>query len=309
MISATSPSMCQPAEKFGCPVRRLRNPGLAGSVPLAVALASALASGAPAARADDAVTLPAPAAPAASPAMDPAPDQDAWQFGVIVPLWAPQINGNTTIHGVRRDLDISFNELKDHLDASFALGLEARKGKFGVFGDVGYMRFSGDVKSASGAKANAGLKFVLADAGVSYQLVQTESAEHPFLLAGTLGLRYWYTGATLEIKDAGGNVLLNGSNYQNLEDPMIGLRGSQYFTKKFHLDFAGDIGGFGLSDKNMAKLDWSATGVLAYDFFKWFSLSAGYKAVGLDASQGSGTNKNGVDLIFNGVLVAAKFTF
>jgi hypothetical protein len=233
--------------------------------------------------------------------------EEPWQFGVTVPLWAPQIDGNATIKGVQRDVNISFDQLKDHLDASFALGLEARKGKFGIFGDAGYMKFSGDAKSAGGAKADFGLKFVLADAGVSYLLVKTES-EHPFLLEGTLGLRYWYTDTSLVIKDSGGNVLLNGSNYRNLEDPMIGLRGSQFFTSKFHLDFAGDIGGFGISD-SQATLDWSATGMVTYDFVKWFSLSAGYKAVGLDASKGSGANKNGVNLIFNGALIAAKFKF
>ncbi len=266
------------------------------------------------AQADDAVATPAStptAAPAASPALPAATtaDEDSWQFGATVPLWAPQINGNSTIHGVQRDVDINYDTLKDHLDASFALALSAQKGKFGVFGDVGYMRFSGDIKDKAGAKADFGLKFVIADAGVSYLLVKTESEDHPFLLAGTLGLRYWYTGATLKIKDALGNKILNGSNYQNLEDPMVGLRGSQYFTKKFHLDFGGDIGGFGIAGNNMAELDWSATGMLTYDFFKWFSLSGGYKAIGLDASKGSGAHKDGVNLIFHGALIALTFKF
>ncbi|HXI71370.1 MAG TPA: hypothetical protein VNN22_13520 [Verrucomicrobiae bacterium] len=279
---------------------------------LATALIGALASVITTARADDTGTTPASiptAAEVASPTMAPTDtmDEEPWQFGVIVPLWAPQINGNATIRGVQRDVDISFDQLKDHLDASFALGLQAQKGKFGIFGDVGYMKFSGDVKARTGAKANFGLEFVLADAGISYVLVKTIS-DCPFTLQGTLGLRYWYTRTTLLIKDSGGNVLLNGSNYQNLEDPVIGLRASQYFTKKFHLDLAGDIGGFGMSD-SQATLDWSATGMATYDFVKWFSLSAGYKAVGLDASKGSGEHKNGVNVIFNGALIAATFKF
>ena len=51
-------------------------------------------------------------------------------------------------------------------------------------------------------KANFGLKFVLADAGVSYQLVKA-GEEHPFLLAGTLGLRYWYTDTLPRDQGAG----------------------------------------------------------------------------------------------------------
>jgi hypothetical protein len=281
---------------------------------LASALVGALASVSTAARADDTVATPAPAptaAPTASPAMDSAAatDKEPWQFGVTVPLWAPQINGNATIHGVQRDVDISYETLRDHLDTALALAVQAQKGKFGIFGDVGYMRFSGDVTDSRGAKADFGLKFVLADAGVSYQLLKTESEDHPFLLAGTLGLRYWYTGTTLEIKDSHGTKLLNGSNYQNLEDPMFGLRGSQFFTKKFHLDFGGDVGGFGMAGNNMAELDWSATGLLTYDFCKWFSVSGGYKAIGLDASKGSGKHKDGVNVIFHGALVAATLTF
>jgi hypothetical protein len=49
--------------------------------------------------------------------------------------------------------------------------------------------------------------------------------------------------------------------------------------------------------------------VATYDFTKWFSLSDGYQAVALDESQGSGASRNGVNLIFNGALIAAKFTF
>ena len=48
---------------------------------------------------------------------------------------------------------------------------------------------------------------------------------------------------------------------------------------------------------------------MSYDFAKWFSLSAGYEALALNTTKGSGSGKNGVDLIFNGVLIFAKFTF
>ena len=257
-----------------------------------------------------ATTIPtATTTPVTVPALTPAntADPDAWQFGVTVPLWAPQINGNSTTKGVQKNVDISFDQLKDHLDASFSLAVDAHKGKFGIYGDVGYMKFSANPAAANGDKADLGLKFLVADAGVSYLLVKTES-EHPFLLEGTLGVRYWYVDLDLTVKDSLGNVLLEGSDTRDLLDPMVGLRGSQYFTKKLHLDFAGDIGGFGFSD-NQAELDWSATGVVTYDFAKWFSLSAGYKALAVDASKGSGASKNGLDLVFHGALIAANFKF
>ena len=73
----------------------------------------------------------------------PAPDESPWRFGVTVPLWAPQINGNVTIKGHQQNVDVSFDQLKDHLDAAFSLALEARTEKFGFYADVGYMKFSG----------------------------------------------------------------------------------------------------------------------------------------------------------------------
>lgn len=182
-----------------------------------------------------------------------AQDANPWQFGVTVPLWAAGIDGNVTVQGHQQDVNINFDQLKDHLDASFALGLEARKGKFGIYGDMGYMKFSAD-GTVAGTVVDSELKFVIANAGVSYQLIKTES-ETPFVLEGTLGLRYWYTDTSFS---AGGSSL---GKDRNLEDPMVGLRGSQYLTQKFHLDFAGDIGGFGISD-NQATLDWSATGLV-----------------------------------------------
>ncbi len=227
---------------------------------------------------------------------------EPWRFGVSVPLWAVGIDGDVTVDGVEQDVDIGFDDLKDKLDASFSLGLEARKGKLGFYTGLGYMEFSED-----GFDADGELKFVIAEAGVSYLLVKTES-EHPFLLEGTLGIRYWRTETDLEIKDSSGTVLFEGGQDRDLVDPVIGLRGSQYLSSKLHLDFAGDIGGFGISD-DTSDLDWSALGLVSYDFTKWFTLSAGYKAVGLDVSRDGGADENGLDLVFNGALMVAKFRF
>jgi hypothetical protein len=258
-------------------------------------------------RADDTTTNSTTAAattPEAAPAMSP--DANPWQLAVTVPLWAAGINGNATLRGSQQDVNVSFNTLREHLDASFALGMDLSKGKFDLYSDVGYMKFSGNFGGPLGGKTDADLKFVLADAGVGYVLVKA-GEEHPFILAGTVGVRYWYADTGLTFRGSGGNVTLSGGNTYDVVDPVIGLRGSQYFTRKFHLDFSADGGGFDIN--NDTDWTWSATGMFTYDFVKWFSLSAGYKAVALDESNGSGTGKNGVNLIFNGVLVAATLKF
>lgn len=258
---------------------------------LATALSCAMASVAAAQTENATLTTSADATPALAPAN---PDADAWQFGATLPLWAPQIDGNVTAMGHQQDVNISFNTLWEHLDTSLGLALSAQKGKFGLSTSVGYMKFSD-----GNANFSAGLKFLMYNADASYLLVKTDG-KHPFVLAGTAGIRYWYASDWLTIPAAS----FHGSKTRNVLDPVIGLRGSQYLTRKLHLDFSGDIGGFDISHDT--DFTWSAAGMVTYDFTKWFSASAGYSAVALDESQGSGANKNGVDLIFHGV--AANLT-
>jgi hypothetical protein len=226
--------------------------------------------------------------------------EDPWQFGVTIPVWAAGVNGNATLHGITKNVDISFDELKDHLDAAFSMGFEARKEKFGLFTDIGYLKFATDNDDAI-------LKLIISDFGAAYRLVKL-GEERPFILEGTAGLRYWYVGSDLTLRGPGGDVLFSEDKIYRFYDPMVGLRGSQYLLQKLHLDFAADIGGFGISH-NQTDLDWSATGVVTYDLFKWLGLSAGYKALAIDVHNGSGDHKKGVDLTIHGLLLAAKLKF
>ena len=272
---------------------------------IACALASTLTT---VARADDAVAAPATNAttdPAATAEMTPVADADAWKFGVTVPLWAPQVDGNVTLKGRQADVNVNFSDLQSHLDASFSLAMNAQKGKFGLFGNVGYMKFSGGFGDALGGHSDWKLKFLVANAGASYLLVKTEN-EHPFVLAGTAGVRFWYTSTDLDHRDALNTRDFQGYGNQTLFDPVLGLRASQYITQKLHLDVAADGGGFNLSHDT--DWTWSASGMLTYDFAKWFSASAGYQALALNESTG-GKQANGVNLIFSGVAGALTFKF
>jgi hypothetical protein len=270
-------------------------------------------------RADDATNAPAANTSAMAPAtaassadlLKPAMDENAWRFGLAVPLWAPQIDGNITVRGHQENVNVNFDTLRQHLDTVFSTAVEAHKGKFSIYGDVGYMKFSVSQSSVgpdghSHVNSWAGLKFLDSDLVGGYQLIKTES-EHPFLLEGTAGVRYWYASTPVTFSDALGNTLFAGSKTWNLVDPVIGFRGSQYFTPKFHLDFQADGGGFNISHNT--DWTWAASGELAYDFAKWFSLSAGYQALALDVSENKTNGKNGANLIFNGVLVELNFRF
>jgi hypothetical protein len=266
-------------------------------------------------RADDATNAPAANTSAMAPAtgsasadlLKPAMDEDAWRFGLAVPLWAPQIDGNVTVRGHQENVNVNFDTLRQHLDTVFAMAVEAHKDKFSIYGDVGYMKFSASQSGPDGhVTSSASLKFLYSDLAAGYQLIKTES-EHPFILEGTAGVRYWYASSPVTFSDAAGNTLFAGSKTWDIVDPVLGFRGSQYFTRKLHLDFQGDGGGFNLSHNT--DWTWAATGELSYDFAKWFTLSAGYQALALDESENKANGSNGVNFIFHGALVELNFRF
>jgi hypothetical protein len=233
--------------------------------------------------------------------------EDKWQFSATLPIWAAGIEGDVTVRGVKSDIDIGFGDLVDHLDASFALALEARKGKFGLYAGGSYMKFSADGRGARGVTGDAELKFFIGEAGMSYRLFKTDGA-HPFILEATAGMRYWAIDTDLKLTGPGGTVLVDHENKKELYDPVFGLRASKYLNAKWHLDMEGDIGGFGISDDS-SDLSWGAAGLVSYDAARWITLSAGYKALTVETSEGSGAKKNGADIIMHGLLITAKLTF
>ena len=115
--------------------------------------------------ADDA-TAPAATPPATAPPSimeNPTapPDESQWRFGLTLPAWVVGINGNATVLGHQQNVNIDFSKLRDHLDNSISLGLDVSKGKFGLYGDVGYMKFSGGFTGPLGGNTAAQLKFIL----------------------------------------------------------------------------------------------------------------------------------------------------
>jgi hypothetical protein len=97
---------------------------------------------------------------------------EPWQFIIAVPGLMPGIDGTIGVRGVNADIDIGFDQILEHLDMLFALRAEARKGPFGVFGEILYSGLS------DGAQINGLINNIheqvdqtIVDVGLSWRLI------------------------------------------------------------------------------------------------------------------------------------------
>ncbi len=267
----------------------------------------------------------------ASPAVLPS----GWQFRVTPYAWAPSVNGDVTVRGQKADIDMSFWDLFDsgssgaELDSLAALMgyVEARNGAWGIYGDIvwGKFDFSGDaVKQRNpianlkaSARANAGLDYeiTMAESGLTYEVARW-GATRPTALDVLGGARYWNqeldlslaVDASVDLGKLGlgrsGSLAVARSGTLEWVDPFVGLRLRHQLAPGRELQFLGDIGGFGVG----SDFTWQLFGGYGFDFWQSDLHGViGYRALAVDYSQDSGTNKNNLDLILHGPVVGLSF--
>ena len=259
-----------------------------------------------------------------------------WQFRVTPYAWAPSVNGDVTVRGQTADIDMSFWDLFDsgssgaELDSLAALMgyVEARKGSWGIYGDVvwGKFDFSGSTVTQRNpianlkvsARANAGLDYeiTMAESGLTYEVarwVGTSSATALDLLGGA---RYWNqeldlsfaVDASVDLGKLGlersGSLAVARSGTLEWVDPFVGVRVRHQLAPGKELQFLGDIGGFGVG----SDLTWQLFGGYGFDFWQSNLHGViGYRALAVDYSQDNGANKNNLDLILHGPVVGLSF--
>jgi hypothetical protein len=97
---------------------------------------------------------------------------EPWQFTIAAPGWMAGLDGTIGVRGVNANIDIGFDQILQHLDMIFATRAEARKGPFGIYGEVIYIGLS------DGAQINRMINNIheqvdmtLVDGGLSWRLV------------------------------------------------------------------------------------------------------------------------------------------
>jgi hypothetical protein len=97
---------------------------------------------------------------------------EPWQFTVAAPGWLAGMDGTIGVRGVNADIDIGFDQILQHLDMIFAARAEARKGPFGIYGEIIYIGLT-DGAQISGLIDNVSAKvgLTLFDGALSWRLI------------------------------------------------------------------------------------------------------------------------------------------
>ena len=229
-------------------------------------------------------------------------EDKTWQFN-LAPfyLWAVTIDGDVTLGTNTVPVTVPFSDIFDNLEGAFIIHFEAmRKNKWGFLVDVNYLDVTNGVTlqpgPGPGVQTNVDFNTTLGELSGLYRINRDK---HNFDLIA--GMRY--TKLKNKVTTLAGPVLADASI--DWVDPLIGARWLWDFADEWKLIARGDIGGFGIGSdfawQGLAAVDWQP--------FKHVSFIGGYRAIGQDYEEGSGSSLFRFDATIHGPLLGVNFRF
>jgi hypothetical protein len=236
----------------------------------------------------------------------PAPalaQSNGWEVEVA-PLyfWAARLDGDIGVNDRNVSVFMTFDDALDKLAGAFAVHVGAQKGRWGMFGDVYFLRLTTDATFTTPiipleVRGEAELDTLIVEAGLSWAVRPGSSLS----LIG--GVRTYTLSPTL--------TLTGGSFQRTLLDTSgtaVGGFGGFTFRPKLgnrvQVLSRADIGGG-------QAFTWSSTLGLEFRFTSWAGVMAGFKAFGVDtgevATDGRIVDKVEVSTVQYGPIVSLTF--
>jgi hypothetical protein len=225
-----------------------------------------------------------------------------WHYRVEPYLLFPNMVGQTGISGLPlADIDASTGDIFGSLKIGAMLNIEATKGKWTIASDFLYMNLEQDLKPSNvitGGKVNA--------KQMGWELAGLRRM-NKWLELGVAGmLNALEVDMDINIDPIGGTPeTISKSQSKTWVDPMLIARLSSNPAKKVTGQFRGEIGGFGIG----SDFAWQIQALGSYRFSKLFDISAGYRAISLDYTSGTGNKAFVYDVITHGPTVKFGFSF
>jgi outer membrane autotransporter protein len=116
---------------------------------------------------------------------------EPWEISVAAPGWLAGVTGTTGFHGLNVNLDIGVEPILRHINSIFAFQGEVRKGRFGVWGGLGYLNAqASDPGTGLVSKTDIGLQQFLGEFFGSWRVLRGSRGWMDVLA----GFRFTYLG-------------------------------------------------------------------------------------------------------------------
>jgi hypothetical protein len=226
---------------------------------------------------------------------------DGWHVSVTPYLWLTGVEGELTapfpLPG--REVTADFGDLMDHLDGAFLGKGEVRYDRFGVLGDILYLKVSGGNTRNPENLPTIGTKLKLSTTAATLAAYYRVADSDPWKVDLLAGLRYNEIETTLDATLGGPGV--GRSVSKDWTDPIVGVRAIVRTGERGSLTGYADYGGFGVNNSTV----WQVFATYNYQWTENVAVSAGYRHYAIDL------DKRGFqyDLNLSGPLVGISYEF
>jgi len=262
----------------------------------AAALSTLLSSGV-AAAAENASSRPVSATAAASPAAaSQGPSTDHWQQQVALYVAAVGMSGRAGVGGLEADVDLSFSEIMDQLEAAGMIAWRAEKGDWAIFANTIFMGLGATKDLRFGGTAEADFDETI------FELDGARRFAKRWEVYG--GMRVMDVDASLELRPAVGPDL-SAEGSKTWVDPLVGVRYQAPLGKSWSFVGRADVGGFGVG----SDFAWQALVHFDWRLSKHWGAAFGYVLLDIDYDDGEGSDEFLYDLRSEGPVAAATISF
>ena len=248
------------------------------------------------------------------------PEQPEWAGTLEIYGFTPlRSKGTTTVNGRDGDFDLDLGDILDALDGAFYVRGSVERDRLGLQTDLSYVKL-GDEGASTGpegrvtGKAKVSFDQGIYDLALRYRFGDREAAiDEPgsYTVIPYLGVRVLDIKSELDIQLQGTGprqltFSRSGAFDRTWAQPLVGVRGSYFFTPKLRAFARADIAGFGISgDKDLSD---NVQVGLGYAVGNNTDINISYRYQGLRYDDGK-NDESGLSMDNNGIELGIKFYF
>lgn len=219
----------------------------------------------------------------------------AWRHGFATYLMAAGLDGDVAIGPLSGDVDVSFDDLLDHLELGLMMAYAAQRDDWTISVDAIYMNLEAR-KDAGGLSAHAKANQAIVGFDVGYRLNER--------LEVLGGFRYNDIESDLAVSGLPGGTSIAGDR-ESWVDPYVGGRYTLPLAERWSFTLRADVGGFDVGAESawqlVSRFNWHTSDNLAVIF--------GYRVLAVDYDDGEGAGRFVYDVEISGPLVGVGWRY